>query len=75
MGELETEGLAQLRCVPAGDRHELAGGCVGGQEQRPLETLFYFPHPAEVDQEPAVDPEESLVLQLLLEVIETTGRG
>jgi hypothetical protein len=59
--------------VAASDRHGLVGACTGGEEQRSLEALLYFPYSAEVDQESAVDAEESLVFELLFEVIETSG--
>jgi hypothetical protein len=47
--------------VPASDRHDLVGARLGNKEQASLEALLDFPYPAEVDQKPAVDAEESLV--------------
>jgi hypothetical protein len=49
--------------------------CVGGEKQRSLDALFYFPHPAEVDQESAVDAEESFAFKLLLKAIKASGSG
>ncbi|HYZ56574.1 MAG TPA: hypothetical protein VE733_24185, partial [Streptosporangiaceae bacterium] len=61
--------------MTASDRHRLVGACVGGEKQRPLDALLYFPHPAEVDQKSAVDAEESLVFKLLLKAIKASGSG
>jgi hypothetical protein len=74
-GDSETEDLAEVRCVTAGDRYDLAGRRVGSKVHGSLEALLYLPHPAKVDQEPAVDPQEALVLELLLEMIEAADRG
>jgi hypothetical protein len=51
------------------------GAGVRGQEQRPLEALLDLPDPAQVDEEAAVDPEEPLVRELLLEAVEASGGG
>ena len=61
--------------MAAGDRDGLVAARVGGRKQGSLESGLDFPHPAEVDQEPAVDADESLVRELLLQPVETAGRG
>src|SRR5207247_8867092 len=72
---LQAESLADVRYVAPGDRDGLVGARVGGQEQGSLEPGLDLPHPAEVDQEPAVHPDEPLVGELLLEPVEAAGGG
>ncbi len=61
--------------MTAGYRHLFVRANVGDEEQRALEALFDLSHPAEIDQEPAVDPQEAFGLQLLLKIVEALSGG
>src|SRR5262245_53784896 len=72
---LQTNGLAEVRGVAAGDRDGLVAARVGDEQQRSLEALLHLAHAAEIDQETAVDAQESPVLELLFEAVEAAGGG
>src|SRR5579875_4083974 len=72
---LKAKGAADFRRMTAGDGNALVGAGVGVEEQRPLEALLDFPYPAQVDEEPAVDAQESLVCELPFQVVEAPGSG